>query len=207
MNILTYGDGNAYPSTAAPSAATGDLVQLEDTRDPIDTEEWTGEMSQDTFPEVPVAAPMNVTTASDIYRTEDGICRYIDENGVVCGNKAGARHWMETHVMEELKGIDQGRLYMAQAPTLRTEAKVEAARRYRVFCPIPGCVSTRCHRFFVRKDSIVRHMFGCSDGYISKEQAKVWAGENMELGTQSPRFTTQWRDCWEAAIRKIYLAS
>ena len=70
---------------------------------------------------------------------------------------------MATHVMTELLRVDLGRLQMAQAPTLTTEAKVEAARSYRVFCPILGCPATQQHKFFIRKDNLVRHMTECVD--------------------------------------------
>ena len=84
---------------------------------------------------------------------------------------------MATHVMTELLRVDLGRLQMAQAPTLTTEVKVKAARRYRVFCPIPGCPSTEQDKFFVRKDNVVRHMAECVDPHMTKTapHKKTWS--------------------------------
>jgi len=196
-----------------PPAALSNPAQLGGTTDLMNAEEWTKDMLYESAPEPPntyLQALINVTIASDIHLTEDGMYRYIAEDGSACGQHfaikiAGARHWMTTHVMPELKRIDLGRLQMVQAPTLTTEAKVEAARSYRVFYPILGCPATQQHKFFIRKDNLVRHMTGCVDPHMTKAAARVWEEENMELWNQSRQ--VEYSNCWEAAIWRIHHAS
>ena len=144
----------------------------------------------------------------DINLNEDDRCNYVHQNGGVCDKKFpapkdGARHWFTNHVMEEVKSIERGTLDMKRARILNTAAKLKTASKYKIYCPLTGCSRTRRNNFFVRQESIVRHLMQCGlrrNVTVSSTNAKMWAHANMELWRNS----LERGSCWETAVWKIH---
>jgi len=158
-------------------------------------------------------APM-VTQAADIYLTAEGRCNYISEQGMACDteiteHKYLSRHWFSNHAMKELEDIERGKLTMERALIVTTQAKIQIANKYRIYCWFKKCRHIRSKKFFVRHDSIVRHLRKCAKANnvsMSKDEANAWAHNRMELERQ-PRASIKWANRWEAAIWRIHHAS
>ena len=149
----------------------------------------------------------------DLILTEDGRCNYISPKGEACGrvrvkeDRYQARHWLTHHAMKELSQIECHKLDMSEATIINTEAKVNAAKKYKTRCPL-SCPHkrTRTADSFVRHYCLVRHMVRCAKRQnieLSKINANKWARENMEVCRPSREFGSGYL----AAVWRIHHAS
>ena len=161
-----------------------------------------------TQPATPTVPPVLITTAVHIFSTAEGTCSYIFPGGSACGlpfktKKDGARHWLATHVLKELKDVDEGTLTFAEAFIIKTSAHLNAANRYRTFCPY------NCRKSQVRPDLMVRHMVGCATrqrlGH-SPDEVNAWVDKHMVL-TRRASACERWKNSLEKAIWEIYQAA
>ena len=160
-------------------------------------------------------AAEHILTPLDLILTEDDRCSYVSPEGEACGTKRvkesryQARHWITCHAMEEVSQIERHHLDMAKAKIITTEQKMKTAIEYRTWCPL--CLQTSHTKtgpqdFYVRDDSLVRHMVGCAkkrNVELSRTNANEWVRKNM--GVFRPH--REFRSGYLAAVWRIYHAS
>ena len=146
------------------------------------------------------SAEMNSMELRSLIMPQDGRCKYISPGGKPCQSqikdkRSQARHWLNCHVMKEVRAIRSKKLDMSQASVVNTTARYEVAMEYATFCPL--CPETESKWFFVRPDSLIRHLRQC--GYTN-DMATEWTQEHMVL------YKDDQGQCF-AAIKRIYEAS
>jgi hypothetical protein len=144
----------------------------------------------------------------DLIVTPDGVCTYVSPEGKRCAarqDRHQARHWFTCHVIQELKQIESNKLMMMNARIITSEARMRVATEYKTRCPFIFCELTRSTGFFVREDTLARHMVHCADKKglkVSRDWALWWAWENMEVLRNSEEFGNGYL----AAIWRIHRA-
>jgi hypothetical protein len=95
-----------------------------------------------------------------------------------------ARHWLTCHAMREIMWIEKKYLDMSQASVINSPARLRVARRYIARCPFDFCGNAADpQRYFVRQDSLVRHMEACVQQENAKraEDDKILTDESIPL--------------------------
>jgi hypothetical protein len=94
--------------------------------------------------------------------------------------------------MKEVDCIEKKSLDMSQARIINNPAKMSVAMRYTARCPFVFCRNgTDPHRYFVRQDTLVRHMETC----IKKENARR-AQDDKILSDESILLLSTWANNW-----------
>jgi hypothetical protein len=178
VNNSSHDDGITWHSTSVPPTETVALNQLGGN---------TTEHVEGTAGLRPI----------DLILTDDGRCNYISPEGKPCARRRlkqdryQARHWLTCHVMREVDQVQYNQLDFRNAYVIKTEARMRAAIKYKTWCPL--CTSTD---YFVRDDTLTRHMKNCSGGKVSRSRANRWARENMLFGVgefSNGYLTAVWR--------------
>jgi hypothetical protein len=88
------------------------------------------------------------------------------------------RHWFTCHLINELKRIECNELMMMNAKIITTEARMRVATEYKTRCPFKFCKLTRSTGFFVREDTLARHVVHCAAKQgldVHRDWALRWA--------------------------------
>jgi hypothetical protein len=99
-----------------------------------------------------------------------------------------ARHWFTHHAMKEMGCIEKKSLDMSQARIINSPARMSVAMKYIARRPFVFCGNaTDPHRYFVRQDTLVRHMETCA----KKENARR-AKDDKILSDESILLLSAW---------------
>ena len=141
---------------------------------------------------MPLDAPQDASTSSTpltqvpTFQPHLHPCRYTRGHSPPCDFIVTAKHWVFSHVLDELNLIRNKKLALSKAKILTSPEKVKVASSYFVPCPY-GCVikGTQKARTFTRRDRFERHLKASCIVRFPKEMASKIARDVMEKDIRS----------------------